>query len=291
MRVVLLGRRPARQGALDRLRLDVPVGRDQRVALRRAREQPPAGAVDVVLEEPAVRRGVELAEPEVRRDGVEVGGAGQAVGEVDLVGVARAEVLLDAREGGGVRLGRRTCGGILALRGGCNPLRVRESPLERGFCGRRDLVLEDPHRTGPHPDRVGQGGVRGGGQVGARGVPEVAEPLLARGDPVLEHGEDVVADDRGSPAGVEGDLATGGGPRQRDVVLVEPADDRAAARPLAGTTAVEPEAARVPRRHRPEERDRVAHDPGSPRRRPEERSGGAEGRGVVSRKFRTSSAP
>ena len=80
LRLVLLRRRAARGGALDRLGLEVPVGGDQGVPLRRARQQPRPGAVDVVLEEPGVRRGVELAQPEVGRHRVEVGLAGRAGG-------------------------------------------------------------------------------------------------------------------------------------------------------------------------------------------------------------------
>ena len=72
-RLVLLGRATARRGALDRLGLERPVGPDEGVALRRRAQQPGARARHVVLQEALVRRGVELAQPQVRRRGVDVG--------------------------------------------------------------------------------------------------------------------------------------------------------------------------------------------------------------------------
>ena len=87
-----------------------------------------------MLEEAGVRRRVELAEAEVRRQRVEVGAAGEPVGEVDLVGVAGAQVLLDGGEGVGVRPGnpvRPTLGGSFARMGRCNGRSARESPLKR----------------------------------------------------------------------------------------------------------------------------------------------------------------
>src|SRR5215208_4152205 len=51
--------------------------------------------------------------------------------------------------------------------------------------------------------------------------------------------------------------------RERHVLVLEPADDRAAPRPFAGAATVEPAAACMGRRDGPEERDRVRHA-GSP---------------------------
>ncbi len=47
--------------------------------------------------------------------------------------------------------------------------------------------------------------------------------------------------------------------RQRNVVIVEPADHRSLGRPLAGATAIEPEASTMLRRDRTEERHRIGH--------------------------------
>ena len=66
-------------------------------------QQPAARrAVDVVLQEPGVRRRVERAQPEVRRHRVEVAVGVEPVGQVDLVAVAGVQRLLDLGEGRGV---------------------------------------------------------------------------------------------------------------------------------------------------------------------------------------------
>ena len=52
----------------------------------------------VVLQEPGVRRGVERAQPQVRRHRVDGRSTGSAVGQVDLVGVAGAQLLLHLGE-------------------------------------------------------------------------------------------------------------------------------------------------------------------------------------------------
>ena len=70
---------------------------------------PRAPRADVVLQEPGVRRGVELAQPQVRRDRVEVALRVEPVGEVHLVAVAGVQRLLDLGEGCGVG-GWRGCG-------------------------------------------------------------------------------------------------------------------------------------------------------------------------------------
>jgi hypothetical protein len=87
------------------------------------------------------------------------------------------------------------------------------------------------------------------------GIPGVA------GDLGLEHREHVRADDLVATSLVPRDLAAGGVEAQGDVVGVEYADQRPAARPVAGPAAVEPEhpvAAAVPGTHGID--DRVSHD-------------------------------
>ena len=125
-------------------------------------------------------------------------------------------------------------------------------------------MLEHPHVPGPHPDRIGHR-PRGGRPVRAGGVAEVAEPLLgavACLELGVQRGEDVVPHHVGPSVDMAGDLPAGGVVGEREVGLLEPADDRLAARPLPRPAAVEPEAAPVGGRHLLEERDRVdlAHD-------------------------------
>ena len=228
-RLVLLVGGAAGRGALDRLGLDGAVRGHQGVALRARAQQPRPGALDVVLEAPGVRRGVEVAEPEVGRDRVEVGLGAEPVGQVDLVGVARPQVLLDAGERRGVRLRSPTGWPTLTVAGRCIGQHAPRSPLRRGLRHRPRGVLERPHRRRPHPHRVGQVRVRTGGQVGAAGGAEVAEPLLPRRHRRLEHRPDVVADDLRGPARVPAHLAPRGVVRQGHVVVLEPADDRAPA--------------------------------------------------------------
>ncbi len=62
----------------------------------------PRAPVDVVLQEPGVRRGVERAQPQVRRDRVELALRIEPVGQVDLVAVAGVQRLLDLGERLGV---------------------------------------------------------------------------------------------------------------------------------------------------------------------------------------------
>ena len=107
-------------------------------------------------------------------------------------------------------------------------------------------MLEHPHRPRPHPDRVGQERVGGGREVGARGVAEVAEPLLARGRSAPRAPR---RRRRPPPPRTRRRAARtsrrAADQRQGDVVVVEPADDRALPRPLACAAAVEPEAPRA----------------------------------------------
>ncbi|CAB4727749.1 unannotated protein [freshwater metagenome] len=115
----------ARGGALDRLGLDAAVGAHQRVALRARAEQPPGRARHVVLQESGIRRGVELAQPQVRRRGREVTGDDVPLGEVDLVAVAPAQLLLDAVERGAIGRGWGAVGipgrpGIPGVGTGCS---------------------------------------------------------------------------------------------------------------------------------------------------------------------------
>ena len=235
--LVLGGVLAARGRALDRLGLQHPVRAHRRVALRAAREQPGPRAGDVVLEEPGVRRGVELAQPQVRRQRLEVAGHLDPVGQVHLVGVAGVQALLDAVEG-------RAVGG----RDGPDARRVAGAPRWSNGGGR---VLHHPHPRRPHPHRVrhrtGDVGHEPGGQVGSAGVTEVAEPLVARVallQLAREHLEDVVADDLRAPRDVPGHLAVGRGVGQGHVIGLEDPEDRAPPGPVARTAAVEPEAAR-----------------------------------------------
>ena len=138
------------------------------------------------------------------------------------------------------------------------------------------------------------------GQVGPAGVAEVAEPLVGGvpgGELGLEDGEDVVADHLRRARPRAGAPRAGRRRSQRHVVVVEPADDRAAAGPLAGAAAVEPEAARVGGRDLPEVRGRVgvrahAAAPGSSRpARRRARTGSTRGGTARPRAAATGAAP
>ena len=130
-------------------------------------------------------------------------------------------------------------------------------------------MVEQPHVPRPHPHGVRDRAAGVGGQVGPAGVAEVAEPLVTwfTGRQLVgQHGEGIVTHDGGRAGDVPGDLTAYGVVAERDVVGLEPADDRAATRPLAGAAAVEPEAAGVRGRDGTEDGDRIAC-PGSPRNR------------------------
>ncbi len=164
-RLVLLGRAAARGGALDRLGLDDPgavlLAGDQRVALRRRAQQPAARALDVVLQEAGVRRGVELAQPEVRRDRVEVALRVEPVGEVDLVAVARVQVPPGPRRTprrrpvGAVGRTVRTSEVEPALRAPAATGRAR-----RTGCGSASSTPRPVRRPRRRPARAGPGGSR-----------------------------------------------------------------------------------------------------------------------------------
>ena len=194
----------------------------------------------VVLQEAGVRRGVELAQPEVRRRRVQVA-RGLAAGRS---GSPRRS----CRRAGapGRRRTRRRTGGRRVSRfrqldraGGRVPSDQRSRPT--GWSNSRTCGARIHTASGSPPPARGR-------QVGSAGVAEVAEPVVVRRPGVdlrLERREHVVADDRGLAAGVPDHLAPGGVVRQRHVVLVQPADQRPAPRPLPRAAAVEPEAARV----------------------------------------------
>ena len=98
--------RRARRGPLDRLGLDQApaLGSSVTSAYRSGLElsSHPARAGDIVLQEPGVRRRVELTQPQVRRHRVQPADLVDPVGQVDLVAVARVQVLPDPLERGGV---------------------------------------------------------------------------------------------------------------------------------------------------------------------------------------------
>src|SRR5687768_4349266 len=87
---------------------------------------------------------------------------------------------------------------------------------------------------------------RSGRQVWTRGVAEAAHPVHVRipcvaRDLRLEHREDVGADDVVPVALVPGHLTRRGVEAQRDVVIVEYADQRTSTYPVARAAPVEPE--------------------------------------------------
>ena len=106
-------------------------------------------------------------------------------------------------------------------------------------------MLEEPKMRRPHPDGIRDVVRRGSGEIGSAGVAEVAEPLLPRAHLTLQDLPDVVADDLGAPAGVAQHLAASGGVGQRDVVVLEPADQGPRTGPLARAATIEPDAARM----------------------------------------------
>ena len=128
------------------------------------------------------------------------------------------------------------------------PLRRRRVALGDpggSWSKKRDVraAASRPRRAGPGPGAAGQ--------VGAAGVAEVADPVHVRVDRVAASSASSTAN-TSSPTTSARPPGVPGAPRrrsgvegQRDVVVVEPADERPAARPLAGAAAVEPEAARV----------------------------------------------
>ena len=167
------------------------------------------GARHVVLQEPGVRRGVELAQPQVRRHRVQVaarsrrgrsGSPRRSCRRAGAPGPARRR--WRRRRG----VDPRSAGGFLRFSGVATAEKCSGVPDRSG--GRR---------TGSARGRIqtasGSAGADRGGQVGPAGVAEVADPVVV-GRPGrelgLQHREDVVADDGRRAADVPGDGPGGG---------------------------------------------------------------------------------
>ena len=170
------------------------------------------------------------------------------------------QVLLDGREGVGVRRGlvrllervadsARPCDATA-----CLAVSPRQAGLQTGAACSNTRTSR-----GPHPHRVGEEGVGLGGEVGARGVAEVAEPLLARtaSAPRGPRRRRRRRRARYEPRCSRTSRRAADQVSETSSSSSQP-DDRAPPRPLARATAVEPEAPPVPGRDVAEEVDRIA---------------------------------
>ena len=174
------------------------------------------------------------------------------------------QVLLDARERLGVRLGSRSRPTTWST---ASPAGWSQRPVDAGSSWSNNRTCRGRIQTAS-----GSAGSGRAGQVGAGGVAEVAEPLVARAAAELVSSTAKTSSPTtvAVPPECRGPRAAPRVVGQRHVVVLEPADDRAPTGPLARTAAVEPEAPRGARRRRPEERGRVARasvmpSPGSSR--------------------------
>ena len=144
-----------------------------------------------------------------------------AVGQVDLVGVARAQVLQHAPNARSYPAGRLADSRVPGRS-------TKERPSQRSGARARRTARRTPHphRVRPAP----QGRAGSSGRRRTRGSPPSARPgLRVAGDLLLEHGEDVVAHDLVAAVRCRVTSPCGGVEAQRDVVVVEDADERAAA--------------------------------------------------------------